>query len=253
MAGHNKWSKVKHIKGVVDVKRGKLFSKLSHEISIATKEGGKDPDLNPRLRQAISAAKAQNMPNDNVQRAIKKGAGEIEGVSYEEITYEGYGPGGVAMIVETATDNKNRTAADMRRLFSRSNGNLGSSGSVAYMFDRRGEIRIPLEEATEEKMLEVALEVGADDNSVEDEEHVLLTAHESLAAVASSIGETRLTISSQKLIYVPQTLNDVTEPSTAAQVLKLYDNLDDHDDTINVYANFDISDEVIEAINAINA
>ena len=249
MAGHNKWSKVKHIKGVVDVKRGKLFSKLSHEIAIATKEGGKDPDLNPRLRLAISTAKSQNMPNDNVQRAIKKGSGEIEGVSYEEITYEGYGPGGIAMIVETATDNKNRTAADMRRLFTRNQGNLATTGSVAYLFDRRGEIRIPLEEADEERVLEVALDAGADDSSVDEDAHVLLTAHPSLAAVAQKVREAGLTISSQKLIFVPQTTTTVSDADTATQVLRLYDLLDEHDDTINVFTNFEIPDNVLEHVS----
>lgn len=249
MAGHNKWSKVKHIKGVVDAKRGRAFSKLSHEIAIATKEGGKDPDLNPRLRHAIAAAKKGNVPNDNIQRAIKKGAGEIEGVSYEEITYEGYAPGGVAMLVETATDNKNRTAASMRSLFNKHNGSLGSSGSVTYLFDRRGEIHVPLSQASEEEILEIALEAGADDTAVEEDTHVLTTAHDQLAVVADRLREKGLEVTSQKLVYVPQTSIEVTDRSIASQVLRLYEALDDSDDTVNVFSNFDISDEVMEQID----
>ncbi len=249
MAGHNKWSKVKHIKGAVDAKRGRAFSKLSHEISIATKEGGKDPDLNSRLRHAISAAKSRNMPNDNIERAIKKGAGEIEGESYEEITYEGYAPGGVAMLVETSTDNKNRTAASMRSIFNKHNGSLGNSGSVTYLFDRRGEIQIPLSAATEEEILERALEAGAEDSAVEDDMHVLYTAHDQLATVAERLREAGLDLSSQKLIYVPQTTIAVTDLSVATQVLHLYEALDDEDDTFNVFSNFDISDELMEQID----
>ncbi len=249
MAGHNKWSKVKHIKGVVDAKRGRAFSKLSHEISIATKEGGKDPDLNPRLRQAIAAAKKENVPNDNIQRAIKKGAGEIEGVSYEEMTYEGYAPGGVAMLIEAATDNKNRTAAAMRSAFSKNNGNLGNSGSVSYLFQRRGEVQIPLEEADEERMLEVAVETGADDSYVDGDVHILSTSVENLISVAESVRQRDLTVASQKLVFVPDTLIRVEDPSTASQVLRLYNALDNEDDTVNVFSNFDIPDEVLEQLN----
>ncbi len=251
MAGHNKWSKVKHIKGVVDAKRGRAFSKLSHEIAIATKEGGKDPDLNPRLRHAIAAAKNQNMPNDNIQRAIKKGAGEIEGVSYDEITYEGYAAGGIAMLVETATDNKNRTAAAIRSAFNKHNGSMGNAGSVAYLFDRRGEIQVPLAEASEDQMLDVALEAGADDASMDadGEVHVLLTAHENLAAVAENVRQAGLEVASQKLIYVPKTSVAIEDSSTAAKVLRLYEALDDEDDTVNVFSNFDIADDVMAQIN----
>lgn len=248
MAGHNKWSKVKHIKGPLDAKRGRIFSKLSHEIAIATKEGGKDPDLNPRLRQGIAAAKAQNMPNDNIERAIKKGAGEIEGVSYDEMTYEGYAPGGVAVLVEAATDNKNRTAADVRRIFSKHNGNLGSTGSVSYLFRRCGEVQVPSDEADEVRMLEIAMEVGADDATVEDDMHVLLTAHDQLNHVANGVAEAGLTVASQKLIYLPETTILLEDPSIAAQVLRLYDSFDDYDDTINVFANFDIPDTVLDQI-----
>lgn len=249
MAGHNKWSKVKHIKGAVDAKRGRIFSKLSHEIAIATKEGGKDPDLNPRLRHAIAAAKSQNMPSDNIERALKKGAGELEGVSYDEITYEGYAPGGVAMLIETATDNKNRTAASMRHLFNKHNGSLGNSGSVAYLFDRRGEIQVPVSEASEEKILEVALEASAEDTSVDGDVHVLLTAHDSLATVAEKVRQAGLDVTSQKLIYVPQTSINISDVDLATQVIRLFEALDDEDDTINVFSNFDIADEVMEQIN----
>lgn len=251
MAGHSKWSKVKHIKGVVDVKRGQLFSKLSREISIAAREGGKDPDLNPRLRQAIAASKAQNMPNENIERAIKKGAGELEGVAYEEICYEGYAPGGlgIAMIVETATDNKNRTAAEIRRVFTKHHGNLGSTGSVTYLFDRKGEIQVPREEAGEEKMLEIAMEAGAEDVSTEDDAHILLTAHQDLAAVADRVRAAGLTVTSQRLVYTAQNPIPIDDPSIASQVLRLYDSLDDQDDTTHVFSNFDISDEVLAQID----
>ena len=249
MAGHNKWSKIRHTKGAADAKRGRAFSKVAHEISIATRQGGKDPDLNPRLRQAIAAARSQNMPGDNIQRAIKKGAGEIEGVSYEEITYEGYGPAGVAMLVEAATDNKNRTAASIRSAFNKHNGSMGNSGSVAYLFNRRGEIQVPLDEASEEKMLDIALEAGADDALVEGDAHVLLTAQDKLAAVAEAVRHAGLEVRSQKLIYVPQTSVTLSDVSIAIQVIRLYEALDNEDDTINVFSNFDLAEEVMDQIH----
>lgn len=249
MSGHSKWSKVKHIKGPLDAKRGQIFSRLSRELSIASKQGGKDPTLNARLRQAITAAKAQNMPNDTVERAIKKGAGELEGAAYDEILYEGYGPAGVAMMVEVATDNKNRTAAEMRRIFSRGNGNLGTSGSVAYLFDRKGEIQIPVEVCSAEEIVEMALEAGADDVQSDSDHHIFLTSPESLSSVAETLRATNLPLSSERLIYIPQVNVTIGDPTIASQVLHLYEALDEQDDTIHVYSNFDIADDVLEQLN----
>ena len=245
MAGHNKWSKVKHIKGAVDAKRGKLFSRLSREITIAAREGGGDPALNARLRQAVATARTQNMPGDNITRAIKKGTGEIAGVSYEEITYEGYGPGGVALLVETATDNKNRTAADMRSLFQRHNGNLGTVGSVAYLFERHGEIRVPQDQCDENRMMELSIEAGADDMGLFDGEYVVTTANDQLKDVALSFQDAGITVASQKLVFQPTTVIDIADSAIASQAMRLFEALDDHADTLNVFVNFDISDQVL--------
>ena len=247
MAGHNKWSKVKHIKGAADAKRSQVFSKLGKEITIAARGGG-DPDLNPRLRTAVLAARKQSMPGENIERAIKKGTGELAGEAIEEIVYEGFGPGGIAFLVEVATDNRNRSAADVRSLFSKNNGNMGTSGSVAYLFERKGEIRVPAAALTEEKMLEAALEAGADDVAAEEEEHVVLTAVETLFPVGAALAAAGLECTSQKLVYVPKTVTTVTDPEIARQVLRLSEILDDYDDTQNVYANFDIPDSLMESL-----
>jgi len=249
MAGHSKWSKVKHIKGVVDVKRGKAFSKLSREIIIAAKAGGGDPRLNARLRTAIDAARAQNMPNDTIERAIKKGTGELGGETPSEITYEGYAPGGVAMLVECVTDNKNRTSADLRSVFTRHHGSLGTPGSVAHLFARKGEIRLPLSAATEEIVLEAALLAGADDVSLENEEHVLLTAPDQLFAVGDTLRTHHLAPTSQKLVQIPLTTTPISDLPTAQQVVRLYEALDDLDDVQNVHSNFDIPDDLMEQLS----
>lgn len=246
MAGHSKWSKVKHIKGVVDAKRSQAFSRLSREIIVAAKHGGGDPKQNARLRTAIEAAKSQNMPNDTIDRAIKKGTGELGGEAPAEITYEGYAPGGVALIVECVTDNKNRTSADLRSAFSRHHGSLGTPGSVAHLFARKGEIRLPLSAGDEDAILEAALEAGAEDVSVENEEHVILTAPDQLFAVGDALRAKQLPLLSQKLIQVPQTNIAVSDASTASQILRLCHFLDDLDDVQNVYANFDIPEELME-------
>lgn len=249
MAGHSKWSKVKHIKGVVDVKRGRVFSKLSREIIVAAKNGGGDPKLNARLRTAIDAARAQNMPNDTIDRAIKKGTGELGGEAPAEITYEGYAPGGVAMLVECVTDNKNRTSADLRSVFTRNHGSLGTPGSVAHLFARKGEIRLPQGAADEDTMLDAALEAGADDVAQDGEEHVVLTAPDQLFAVGDTLRSRQLTPTSQKLTQLPLTLIPVADVATAQQVVRLYEALDDLDDVQNVYTNFDIPDEVMEELS----
>jgi YebC/PmpR family DNA-binding regulatory protein len=249
MAGHSKWSKVKHIKGVVDVKRGKIFSKLSREIIVAAKTGGGDPRLNARLRTAIDAARSQNMPNDTIDRAIKKGTGELGGEAPAEITYEGYAPGGVALMVECVTDNKNRTSADLRSVFTRHHGSLGTPGSVAHVFARKGEIRLPLAAADEETMLEAALEAGADDVSQDGDDHVVLTAPDQLFAVGDALRSRQLIPSSHKLTQIPLTLAPVHDRATAQQVIRLCEALDDLDDVQNVHANFDIPDDVMETLS----
>jgi len=247
MAGHNKWSKVKHIKGAVDAKRSKLFSKLSKEITIAARDGGGDPDLNPRLRTAVTAARRQSMPADNIDRAIKKGTGELEGDAIEEILYEGYGPGGVAFLIEVATDNRNRSAADMRAIFNKNNGNLGTTGSVAYMFDRLGEIRIT-SAIGEEALLEAALEAGANDLAGDPGDPVVTTSIESLFDVARALQSAGIECGETKLSYFPKSTTAVPDATLAAQVLKLYEALDDYDDTQQVHSNFDIPDEILESL-----
>ena len=247
MAGHSKWAKVKHFKGALDAKRGKIFSRLSREIIMAAKGGG-DPRLNHRLRTAIDAAKAQNMPNDTIDRAVKKGTGELGGDAMVEIIYEGYAPGGVALMIECATDNKNRTAADLRSAFSRNHGSMGTAGSVAHQFTRKGEIRLPLASVDEEKLLDAALDAGADDVSNDGEDHIVLTAPDQLFAVANGLREKGLAATSAKLIMQPQTLIHVGDASTASQIVRLCEILDDLDDVQNIYANYDIPDEIMEKI-----
>lgn len=250
MAGHNKWSKVKHIKAKEDAKKGKLFSKFAHEIAIAARDGGGDVDLNPRLRQAVDSAKSQSMPKDNIDRAIKKGTGELDGGSIEEITYEGFGAGGVGMLVQVATDNKNRSVADIRSAFNKNNGNLGTAGTVAHMFEQKGEILIEAELIGEEDIFDKALESGADDVKTEDDEHIILTAADQLNSVAAALRESGLQLKSQGLVFIPHTPIEITDASIATQVLRLYEALDDYDDTINVFGTFEISDDILETMMA---
>lgn len=239
MSGHNKWSTIKHKKGAADAKRGKIFTKIIKEITIAAKAGGGDPDGNPRLKTAIQTAKGANMPQDNIIRAIKKGTGELEGVSYEEITYEGYGPGGVAVMVDCTTDNKNRTVADIRRLFSKSGGNMGESGCVNWMFEKKGQIIIPKENITEDQIMNDALEAGAED--VIDNETVweVRTALTDLYAVSSTLTDAGYQIEESKLSRIPQNFVKV-EGKVAEQVLRLVESLEESDDVQDVYANYDI-------------
>jgi len=250
MAGHNKWSKVKHIKGPADAKRGKIFSKLSMEISYAARLGGGDVELNARLRQAINNAKAQNMPGDTIGRAVKKGTGDLEGASYEEITYEAYAPGGVAMLVEILTDNRNRSAADVRSLLSKNNGSFAETGSVAYLFNRKGEIAIAADAIEAEALFERALEAGAEDIQSSEVGHSVTTAPDQLDAVATVLKATGLEVEAQKLVFLPQTTIDLGDAKTARQVLQIYHLLDDYDDTQNVFSNFEISSELLAEIEA---
>ena len=251
MAGHSKWSKVKRFKGAIDTKRGQIFSKLSKEISIAAKMGGGDPDGNARLRSAIQTARNQSMPSDNIDRAIKRGTGEGADVQhFDEIVYEGYGPGGVAVIVEAATDNKNRTAAEIRSIFTKNEGNLGTSGSVSYMFHKKGQITVPRATIDEDRVLEVALEAGAEELTTEEDEYVITTSHDQLYAVAESLKHAGVTIDGQKFTFIPDTTVSVADEATALQVLRLCESLEDDDDVQNVYSNLDIPDEMLARLPA---
>ena len=239
MAGHSKWKQIKHYKAATDAKRGALFTKLIREITIAAKSGGGDPAGNPRLRTAIDAAKAKSMPKDNIERAIKKGTGELEGVDYSEVTYEGYGPGGVALIIEAVTDNPTRTVAEVRHKLSRGGGNLGATNSVGFLFDRKGQIYIEAARHDEDSVMEAALEAGAEDFQREDESFVVTTEPTQLHAVRSGLEEKGIAIADAELAMVPKTTVKV-EGKTAEQLLKLLEELEDLDDVQKVHANFDI-------------
>ena len=246
MAGHNKWSKVKHIKAVVDAKKGKVFSKMAKELTLAAKHGGASPDTNARLRTAILNARAVNMPNDNIERAIKKGAGGADGTALEEIIYEGYGQGGVALLIEVVTDNRNRSVNDIRTLMSKNGGTFADAGSVSYLFNRRGEIRLEKGSLTEESALELALEAGGEDMVDDGDDWVIYTAVDQLFAVGSALQVKGISPKSQNRIYQPSTTVTLTDEATAKSLIKLYDALDDYDDTQNVHANFEIADEIAE-------
>ena len=251
MSGHSKWSKVKRAKGALDVKRGTIFSKFSKEISVAARAGGGDPEANPRLRSVIEMARAQSMPNDNIERAIKRGTGEgVDAAQIEEIVYEGYAPGGVAVIVEAATDNKNRTAAEVRRIFNKHEGNLASSGSVSYMFHKKGRITVPRNTIAEERVFELALESGAEELTTEEEQYVILTSHDQLYAVAEALKHASVTTDGQKFTFIPDTTVPVTDEAAALQVLRLCESLEEDDDVQNVYSNLDIPDELLARLPA---
>jgi YebC/PmpR family DNA-binding regulatory protein len=242
---------VKRSKGALDVKRGALFSKLAKEITIAAKLGGGDPAGNARLRSAILSARAQSMPNDNIERAIKRGTGEGEEAEhYDEIVYEGYAPGGVAVLIEAATDNRNRTAAELRRIFTKNHGNLGTSGSVSYMFHKRGHITVPRGAISEERLFELALEAGAEELTSEEEGYVVLTSHDQLYAVAEALKHAGVTSSGQKFTFIPDTTVPVVDEATALQVLRLCESLEDDADVQNVYSNLDIADELLAKLPA---
>jgi YebC/PmpR family DNA-binding regulatory protein len=244
MAGHSKWSKVKRFKGAIDARRGQVFSKLSKEISIAAKTGGGDPNGNPRLRSAIQAARTVSMPNDNIERAIKRGTGEgSDAQHFEEIVYEGYAPGGVALIVEAATDNKNRTAAEVRSIFTKNHGNLAASGSVSYMFHRKGQIVVPRASIEEDKLLELVLETGAEELTNDEDAYVVTTAPDQLYAVAEALKNAGVTTESQKFTFIPDTTITVVDESVAQQVLRLCDALEDDDDVQNVYSNLEVPEQ----------
>jgi YebC/PmpR family DNA-binding regulatory protein len=244
MSGHNKWSTIKHKKGAADAKRGKAFTKIIKEISVAAKLGGGDPVANPRLRTAIDKAKAENMPKDNIERAIKKGAGGMEGVTYEEIIYEGYGPGGVAVLVEVMTDNRNRSVSDIRSIFTKCNGNMGEAGCVAWMFSKKG--LILYEKPVDfEQLFEAAIEAGAEDVAEQDEQFEVTTEPAGFIEVREALETKGFRYANAEITMIPQTLV-VLEGKQAENMLKLMDRLEDNDDVQNVYANFDISSEEME-------
>lgn len=242
MSGHNKWSTIKHKKGAADAKRGKLFSRLIKEITVAAREGGGDPNGNPRLRTALDTAKGANMPKDNIDRAIKRGTGEIEGVNYEEIYYEGYAPGGAAVMVEVLTDNKNRAASEVRHAFSKYGGNLGEPGSVSWMFAKKGSIVFEDNRVSEEQAMEIALEAGAEDVLAEGETVEIHTAVADFEAVKEAFAKAGLEYSSAEITFVPS--NDLElEGKNLSSAMKLLDALDDLDDVQKVWSNLDFSDE----------
>ena len=249
MSGHSKWSTIKRKKGALDAKRGKVFTRLTKEIIVAAKIGGGDPSGNPRLRTAIAAAKSENMPKDNIEKAIKKGTGELEGVNYEEYSYEGYGPGGVAIMVEVMTDNKNRTLPEVRAVFNKNNGSMGENGCVSWMFEKKGVIIVDAKETTEEKLIDVALEAGADDIVSEDGAFEVYTDQSAFEEVRKSIEDAGIKITMAEMTMKPQ--NSVRlEGREAEQVIRLLDRLEDLDDVQKVYANFDIPDETLAAMEA---
>jgi YebC/PmpR family DNA-binding regulatory protein len=247
MSGHNKWSSIKHKKGAADAKRGKLFTRIVKEIILAARDGGGDLSANPRLRTAIQSAKGANMPKDNIEKAIKRGTGEIEGAIYEEITYEGYGQGGVAILVEVTTDNKNRSVAELRHCFSKYGGNLAESGAVAYNFDKKGVIEIQVNGKDEDDFMMQALELGADDVQKDDDLFLVYTATTDLYKVVGNFEEAGYTIEKAEFTRIPK--NTIQADEVAEKLLKLIDKLEDLDDTQKVYANFEISDEVMDKLN----
>jgi YebC/PmpR family DNA-binding regulatory protein len=249
LAGHSKWAQIKRQKAANDKVKGRTFAKLGREIAVAAREAGGDPEFNPRLRTAIAAAKAENMPAVNIDRAIQRGTGELPGQSFEEATYEGYGPGGAALFLECVTDNTNRTVAEIRHRIEKSGGNLGTSGSVAWMFERKGQIEVDAARYPEEEMLEVALAAGAEDMTTEDGRHLLSTAATEFHAVKEALEEQGIEILEAELAMVPRNTVHV-EGRDAEKLLALVEDLEDHDDVMKLWTNFDVDDEALAAMEA---
>ena len=244
MSGHSKWATIRRKKAVIDAKRGKMFTKLIKELTIAAREGGGDPDANPRLRLAVDNAKAANMPADNIERAIKKATGELEGVTFHELTYEGYGPGGIAILVEVATDNKNRTVAEVRHIFSKNGGSLGESGSVAWMFERKGIVSLPQQGKSEEDILGIVLDEGAEDLSSQDEYFEIQTPVESFESVRKALLNKNLQIENASLQWIAKN-NIAVTGEDAEKVMRLIEGLEDIDDVQNVYSNADFDEDTV--------
>lgn len=247
MSGHSKWHSIKHKKGAADAKRGRVFTKLIKEITVAARAGGGDPDGNPRLRTAIAAGKAENMPADNIKRAIQKGTGELPGAQYEEVTYEGYGPGGVAVIVDVMSDNKNRTVSEIRHLFSKHGGNLGESNSVAWMFSKRGYLVVEKAKADEDRLMEVGLDAGIEDIRDDGEHLEVLTAPENFEKVFNALKAAGIEAVTAEVSKVPQNYVKL-DSKQAAQMLRLMEELEDHEDVQKVHANFDIEEKDLQAV-----
>ena len=248
MSGHSKWSSIKHKKAATDAKRGKIFTRFIRELTIAARSGGGDPESNSRLRHAIDGARAANMPSDNIKKAVQRGTGELDGVNYEEFSYEGYGPGGVAILADAMTDNKNRTVSEVRHVFEKYNGNLGQQGCVSWMFTRKGVILVPQSVIGEDELMEIVIENGAEDMVKEGSMYEITTATEDFDKVHEALKAKKLPIESAEISKVPSTYIKL-EGKHAEQMLKLYDKLEELDDIQNVWANFDISDEEIEKFN----
>jgi YebC/PmpR family DNA-binding regulatory protein len=244
MSGHSKWHSIKHKKAAQDAKRGKIFTKIIRELAVAARLGGGDPDANPRLRKAITDAKGVNMPADNIKRAIMKGTGELEGVTYDEISYEGYGPGGVAIFLEVLTDNRNRTVSELRHIFSKNGGNIGESGCVAWMFNRKGYLVVEKSNASEDDLLDIILEAGAEDLREDGSNYEIFTPPDKYEAVVNALESSQIEIAVSNLGQIPQNYVKL-EGKQAQQLLRLMEELEDHDDVQNVWANFDIDEEEI--------
>jgi YebC/PmpR family DNA-binding regulatory protein len=248
MSGHSKWAGIKHKKMALDAKRGTIFTKLIREITISARAGGGNPDNNPRLRRAIEAAREQNMPQDNIKKAIQRGTGELPGVVYEEVTYEGYGPGGVAVLLEATTDNKNRTTSDIRRIFSQNGGNLGETGCVSWTFEKKGYITVDKTKYKEDELMSIALDLGADDFKSDDEEvYEIITPVDQFDRIKQELINRNIQLTQSTITMIPKTYVKLTGKE-AEQMLKLMDTLESHDDVSNVYANFDIPKEIMEKV-----
>lgn len=249
MSGHSKWHSIKHKKAAADAKRGKLFTKIIRELSVAARMGGGDPEINPRLRKAITEAKAVNMPAENIKRAIMKGTGQLEGISYEEVNYEGYGPGGVAILVEALSDNRNRTVSELRHIFSKNGGRIGESGCVSWMFKRKGYVVVEKSKASEETLLDIALNSGAEDLRDDGSNYEIISTPENYDAVVDALKKNNVEIATSSLAFVPQTYVKL-EGKQAQQLLRLMEELEDHDDVQHVWANFDIDEAEIASYSA---
>jgi YebC/PmpR family DNA-binding regulatory protein len=245
MSGHSKWSTIKHKKAAKDAKRGKIFTKLIKEITVAARMGGGDINANPRLRTAVTTARASSMPSDNIERAIKKGTGELEGVTYEEIQYEGYGPGGAAIIAQVLTDNKNRTVSEIRRMFSKHGGNMGETGCVSWMFEKKGLITVEKSQVDEDRLMGVVLDAGAEDVRDEDDTFEVVTQPEDFSTVKDRLDAEKIAVSSAQVTLVPKNTVDI-EAKNVEQILKLTEELEDHDDVQNVSSNFNIPTELLD-------
>ena len=246
MAGHSKWSTIKRKKGVVDAKRGALFTKLIREITVAARAGGEDLESNPSLRTAVAKAKASNMPNDNIERAIKKGAGNLDGVVYEEVRYEGYGPGGVAILLDCLTDNKNRTMPEIRTIFSKNGGNLGETGCVAWMFENKGILEFDMKSKDEEELMLTLIEAGAEDYSIDEDIVEVTVEPENYASVKEALENQEIKFSVAEMTMLPQNTVVIDEKEVATQIIALMEALEDHDDVQAVYSNYDIPEEIMD-------